>query len=476
MNRNINWPSRNNIHHATRREPRFLTSQIWMNDLENDMQAHGVEIVEINSADSSQSSSEGNDNPKQHPWSYASKLNREESENPQARPRNINGYLAENNGLHNEFDGSSYFNNYRTPGTAEIEAFNQTCFNILDKLSALQVVSSPEDFDSDEARDGDTDARWNGEDNEYVFSSDLDPEKHTIWIYSLNNRRLLSEDTYELVNIPSRDTISSANSSENDIELNTSKSTRVSSPIPATHIPRLDLSLGATLPNVTEVTEPKSSESLNRKYVPIRQKPTNNWCGDNSEKATKNNVANVVKWMALSPREKGDSRHINPQIQVQSLQTVVEVAQEEDRVQVPETNFTDPAIFKAKSNREDKLDESDETIKTPPQNDTQRPSTTSKRKQFVDTTYLISPFVRPDLNSFTENKTKPTLKNKARSALDGRKVEKRDITVGQLLRSPIIKPKENLEKHNSIAEYGRKGRLDRRRLSPLMGAWGPLGH
>ncbi|XP_061720081.1 uncharacterized protein LOC133527198 [Cydia pomonella] len=463
MNRNINWPSSNNIHHATRREPRFLTSQIWMNQLENDMQAHGVEIVEINSADSSQSSSEGNENPKQHPWSYASKINREKSEeNSLARPRNING-LAENNGLHNELDGSLYFNNCRTPDTAEIEAFNQTCFNILDKLAALKVDSSPEDFDSDEAPDGDMDARWNGKDNEeLIFSSDLDPDNRAIWIYSFNNRRLLSEDSYELVNIRSRETISSDNSSEIDTELNTSKTSRVPSPIPATHIPRLDLSLGATLPNVTEVTEPKSSESLNRKYVPIRQKPTNNWCVDNSEKATENNVTNIVNWMALSPREKRHSRHINAQIQ---LQTVVEVPQDEDRVQVPETNVPDPAIFEAKSNREDKLDKSDEIIiKTPSQNDSQRSSTSSKREQFVDNaTYLISPFVRRgDLNPFTENETEPTLKNKVRSALDDRQIKKRDITVSQSLQSPVTKPIENLKSHDLIAEYGRKGRLDRR--------------
>ncbi|XP_063539780.1 uncharacterized protein LOC134748877 [Cydia strobilella] len=454
MNRNINWPSSNNIHDHTRREPRFLTSQIWMNQLENDIQAQGVEIVEINSADSSQSSSEGN--PKLHPWSYASKLNREESDIPQARPRNING-LAENNRFHNEFDGSLYFNNCKTPDTAEIEAFNQTCFNILDKLSALKVDSSIEDFDSNEARDDEMEARWDGVDNEeYVFSSDLDQDKRTIWIYSLKNRRILSEDSYELVNIRSRETISS----EIDKELDTSKSTRVSSPIPTTHIPRLDLSLGATLPNVTEVTEPKSSESLNRKYVPIRQKPTNNWCVDNSEKANKDNVTNIVNWMALSPRERRHSRHINAQKQ---LQMVVEVPQDEDRVQVPKTNFPDPAIFEAKSNREDKLDKSDETdIKTPSQNDSQRSSASSKRGQFVDNaTYLISPFVRRgDLNPFTENEM--TLKIKAWSAVDNRQAKKRDITVSQSLQSPIMKPIENLESHDLIAEYGQKGHLDRR--------------
>ncbi|XP_063368214.1 uncharacterized protein LOC134656587 [Cydia amplana] len=457
MNRNINWPSSNNIHHATRRDPRFLTSQIWMNHLENDLQAQGVEIVEIHSADSYQSSNEDNNSPKQHQWSYASRLNREESEAPQARPRNING-LAENNGFHNELDGSLYFNNCRTPDTADIEAFNQTCFNILDKLSALKVDSSLEDFDSNEAQDDETENRWDSVDNdEYVFSSDLDPEKRTIWIYSLKNRRMLSEDSYDLVDIRSRETICSDNSSENDKELNTSKSTRVSSPIPATHIPRLDLSLGATLPNVTEVTEPKSSESLNR-YVPIRQKPTNNWCVD-SEKANKNNVTTIVNWMALSPREKCPSRHINAQIQ---LQMVVEVPQDEDRVQDPDTNFPDPAIFEAKSNREDKLDKSDETIiKTPLQNDSQRSSASSKRGQCVDNaTYLISPFVRRvDLNPLTENEI--TLKNKTWSALDDGQVKKR-FTVSQSLQSPITKPTENLESHDLIVKYGQKCHLDRR--------------
>ncbi|XP_047996243.1 uncharacterized protein LOC125234103 [Leguminivora glycinivorella] len=456
MNRNINWPSTNNIHHATRREPRFLTSQIWMNQLENDMQAHGVEIVEINSAESSQSSIEGSENTKQHPWSYATKLNKEESE-PQAGHTNTNG-LAENNGLQNEFDGSFYFNNCGTPDTAEIEAFNQTCFNILDKLSALQMDGSLEDFDSDEARDGDMEARWNGKDNEeLVFRSDLDPDKRTIWIYSYKNRRMLSEDSYELVNIPSHETISSNDSSENDKELNTSKSTRVPSPVPATHIPRLDLSLGATLPNVTEVTEPKSSESLNRKYVPIKQKPTNNWCVDNSDK-TENNVTNIVNWMALSPREKRHPRHINAQIQ---LQTVAEIPQ--DEVQVSETNIPDPAIFEAKSNRDDNHDKSDENVKTPSQVNSHRSATSSKGEPFVDNaTYLISPFVRRgDLNPFTEKETTPTLKYETSSASEDHQVEKLDA-VDQLFNSPILKSIENLEKHNSMTKYERQRRLERK--------------
>lgn len=138
----------------------------------------------------------------------------------------------------------------------------------------------------------------------------------TIWIYSFKNKRILSENNFELVNIPSQESGSSTSCSlDNSGEESTKGICRVSSPIPATYVPRLNLSLATTLPTVTEISEPTQRK---RKTPKLDEKKNtqsvNNWIDSavispkvefkGTDKQNQSDSTNVINWMCLSPRER----------------------------------------------------------------------------------------------------------------------------------------------------------------------------
>ncbi|XP_052752340.1 uncharacterized protein MAL13P1.304-like [Galleria mellonella] len=153
-------------------------------------------------------------------------------------------------------------------------------------------------------------------DESLTYEHNMDRDKHTILIYSFKNKHLFSENNSETMNISINESSSTSNSIENignnlkEIPLDSS---RIPTPIPGTYVPRLNLSIPPSLPNVTEVTESKypSNETIKSDWK-IRKKSINSWFTDISAYAREKIIdneensekLNIINWMALSPREK----------------------------------------------------------------------------------------------------------------------------------------------------------------------------
>ncbi|CAG9791002.1 unnamed protein product [Diatraea saccharalis] len=186
-----------------------------------------------------------------------------------------------------------------------------SCFTVLNKV----FNSSDSSLDDVEVIEYSNTRDYNFNDCDRMHSGDiltLDEDgnkKSTIWIYSIKNKRVLSENTSELVNVPSQESTSSTSRSlENyqEEQENYKRETprRVGSPIPATYIPRLNL-LSPRLPTVTEVTEPirtliKGSSDSSECYNPLSgHKLINGWLG--GENKTINITRNCKTYPKKSP-------------------------------------------------------------------------------------------------------------------------------------------------------------------------------
>lgn len=316
--------------------------QVWLQD-----DTTQVEIIELDSDDAEVTSTQKQDYNFGHYWHYVDKdrfsmpkpeiykANRKAREKRRIMqnlnysqdgksPENLENEFAE---VVNDIVYSSYYGS--TNDVSDNKKNHQAnCFTIINKP-----------FNSDSSSDEveyidrtDTSGHVNGDvpnGNEIItFDQDVDSSKRTIWIYSFRNKRLLSDNDFELVNIPSQDSASSTSCSLDNFceEPNVSKNAaRVSSPIPATYVPRLNLSMATTLPTVTEITEPTRNtpdeipEPVNSPTN--RYKSINNWCDEkitqsingflnHVDKQDKSSNTNVINWMSLSPRERRRrSRH-----------------------------------------------------------------------------------------------------------------------------------------------------------------------
>lgn len=311
--------------------PDIVMGQIWLQD-----DTTQVEIIELDSDDAEIPSTEKQDYNFGQYWQYVDKdrfsmpepeiyqANRKAREKRRMMqnlndsyndnsPENFENEYAEvvNDIVYSSFYGSTD-NSYDTKKNR-----HPNCFTIINKPFNSDSSSDDIEFIN---RDTDTSDHVNGDmpyDGEIItFDQDVDSSKRTIWIYSFRNKRLLSENDFELVNIPSQDSASSTSCSLDNFceEPNVSKNTRrVASPIPATYVPRLNLSNATTLPTVTEITEtarskrdeiPKSVNSPNRHK-------SNNWLdekitmnGFHVDKQDTSSNTNIINWMSLSPRER----------------------------------------------------------------------------------------------------------------------------------------------------------------------------
>ncbi|KAI8434301.1 hypothetical protein MSG28_012384 [Choristoneura fumiferana] len=456
MDRNFDWDSiRNNAQrnsaHASNVE--FLTSQLWINELNEtlaNMEGSGIEIIELDSMNNTQTSSEDpyeNIQNFSHGWSYVSTNRFQELENSykmnrQARLRrrltNRNHDLTANDSLDSEFEDSFYLTDYKNStidsGEDVVKLNQQTnCFTILNKHTALNLGSSSEESDDPETeatRCGDIVLESEQYIDEVNYKSNPE-EKHTIWIYSFKNRRLLAEKEFEM-NIPCQSPSSSCSPEYVDEEINTDNIShvgRVASPIPKPCIPRLNLSLTATLPNVSEVSEPKTSPTFNKDQG-YKIKAVNGWFLDNSEKheyvSKHDKSTNIVNWMALSPREKRRrSRHTH--LDIQHVAKLLPVSEIDSNAEVKSHDIEE----KAKNTE----------IKTEKMVMPQIISQKSKSDQQTETKTTIESTME-DRGDYNKGGQRPHI------TFDRR----------QFVGSPITEPLDKLDGNNWIAEHEPKSR------------------
>lgn len=218
----------------------------------------------------------------------------------------------------------------------------RNCFTIIDKRYACNSESTSESEYADIellncGNSGETEQAGR---DDMPYDRERDTDKHTVWIYSFKNKHLLSENDFELVNIPSQETSNTTPSSIEDVEklqIEKDSCCRIPTPIPSSYVPRLNLNLTPTLPTVTEVTEPKKQSSSNQTEKQsiengVKPKTVNNWFL--SERVIPSNKdtefeqsTNVINWMALSPREKRRKFiNRNPITRQVNLATVREVS------------------------------------------------------------------------------------------------------------------------------------------------------
>ncbi|XP_028157899.1 uncharacterized protein LOC114351056, partial [Ostrinia furnacalis] len=320
--------------------PDIVMGQLWLQD-----DTTQVEIIELDSDDAEVTTTGKEDYNFGQYWQYVDKdrysMPQPEIYRTNKKAREKRRMMQNNNFTHenspeileneiaevvNDIVYSSFYGS--TNDVSDTKPKNNhpsNCFTIINKPFNSDTSSDEIEF-IDRADNSD---HMNGDmpyDSEIItFDQDADSNKRTIWIYSFRNKRILSDNDYELVNIPSQDSTSSTSCSLENFceEPNVTKNTRrVASPIPATYVPRLNLSMATTLPTVTEITEPtrnnvpdESPKSING---PI-SKPINNWFDTNTttngflnhvDKQDKSSNTNVVNWMSLSPRERRRrSRH-----------------------------------------------------------------------------------------------------------------------------------------------------------------------
>lgn len=322
--------------------PELLIDRLWLND--EDMTG-GVQIIELKSSDGSdvsqgkkkdvQENAQKNNydqfqisDPRRVNTNAREKrrLKNQSSQNPnQFAEKNVNYDVFDSNYDYDNFYKEFYASGSNNKDENVVVNHQTNCFTILDKhYAVISENSSEEDFGNLEVIDCDNVPP------EYTLNnctrdSDLVPydveaelEKRMVWIYSFKNKRLLSDNDFELVNIPSQDLSTTQMSIDNLPELNNlDKNCRVATPIPPTFVPRLNLTMTSTLPTVAEVIEPLEqmfSPTGNEEmpYDEVKQKPWNNWFHSENTTPTSIHVnctsmeksSNVVDWMALSPREK----------------------------------------------------------------------------------------------------------------------------------------------------------------------------
>lgn len=324
--------------------PELFIDRLWLND--EDVTG-GVQIIELKSSDSSDTSKDKDDqdnaqksNEDQFQINDPSRINTNAREKRrfknQSETQNSN-HFEENNLNYSMFD-STYDNNnfykefYSSGNNNEeniVVNHQMNCFTILDKhYTVISENSSEDDFGNIEVIDSDnlppeyTLNSCTREADRVSCDVEADIEKRMVWIYSFKNKRLLSDNDFELVNIPSQDLSTTETFIEHLPELNNlDRNCRVATPIPPTFVPRLNLTMTSTLPTVAEVLEP-SEQMLPPQpttEIPndeVKRKPVNNWfSSENARLSSKKEncigmeeSSNVVDWMALSPRQK--RRHL----------------------------------------------------------------------------------------------------------------------------------------------------------------------
>lgn len=320
----------------------LFKDRLWLND--EDVTG-GVQIIELKSSDDSDASqdkdkyNQGNvqrNNYDQFQISDPRKINtkaREKRRLKNQTPQNPNQFAEKNinyNVFDSTYDNDNFYKELCATGSNNKDEnvvlnHQMNCFTILDKQYAvISENSSEEDFGNIEIIDCDNlppDYTLNNctRDADLVpYDIEADVEKRMVWIYSFKNKRLLSDNDFELVNIPSQDLSMTQTSIENLPEFNDlGRNCRVATPIPPTFVPRLNLTMTSTLPTVAEVIEPLEQmlSPDGTEEIPedeVKRKPWNNWFYSENVTPTSKNEnctgmersSNVVDWMALSPREK----------------------------------------------------------------------------------------------------------------------------------------------------------------------------
>lgn len=302
--------------------PEIFVSEIWMQEGAK----NGVEIIELNS-----SNSEVGETPQEpthnfsQAWSFVNHDRFRDTEedlriNKTARERRRKkneedsavAYASEyfhDHDIQTNFNGFHYIDDSEI---SEIPREQMNCFTIINN----HVINSDSSSENEYARVDEIEPYFTENNDpkywDHVYKDDMikcnstesiNAEKRTVWIYSFKNNRRLSENDFELVNISSKDSTETTTSPISDEEFTIERGPirRISSPIPATFIPRLDLSLAQTLSTVTELSEVKESS---KESLVINKKPINNWFTERNIRKSKTEVANIVNWMSLSPRER----------------------------------------------------------------------------------------------------------------------------------------------------------------------------
>lgn len=321
--------------------PELFIDHLWLND--EDMTG-GVQIIELKSSDGSDPSQDKDKDDQENAQTNnydQFQINDPRSVNTHAREKrrlknqslqNPNQFEEKNinyNVFDSTYDNDSFYKEFYASGNNNKDEnvlinHQMNCFTILDKhYAVISDNSSEEDFGNIEVIDCDNLPP------EYILNSctreadrvpydvEADIEKRMVWIYSFKNKRLLSDNDFELVNIPSQDLSTTQASIENLPELNNlDKNCRVATPIPPTFVPRLNLTMTSSLPTVEEVIEP-SEQKLSpeaTKEIPndeVKRKPVNNWFSSENATPTSKEENNTgiekpsnVDWTVLSPREK----------------------------------------------------------------------------------------------------------------------------------------------------------------------------
>lgn len=303
--------------------------QIWLQD-----DTAQVEIIELDSDESEIESNRDQDINYGDVWNYFDKdrftlpspdfyqANKKARENRRMHYTNNFKHEGSSERFDNEVSGvvndiviSSFYDFTNDLPDKNIRNHQTNCFTIINKPFNTPESSSDEiDYKERVNTPDHNGAPYDGE--VITFDEDIESAKRTIWIYSFRNKRVLSENDFELVNIPSQDSASSTSFSLDNFTEESTKTCRVSSPIPAAYVPRINLSAATPLPTLTEVTEPTrdfdNARSASDKNTSMQLKQGNNWFGSevinrkSSEKdqQDKSSSTNVINWMCLSPRER----------------------------------------------------------------------------------------------------------------------------------------------------------------------------
>lgn len=423
-----------------------------MNETLANIESSGIEIIELDSMNNTQTSSEDpyeNIQNFSHGWSYVSSNRFQELENSykmnrQARLKrrliNRNHDFSANDSFDSEFGDSFHLTDYKNSSIdSENDAvkLNQrtNCFTILNKHDSLNLDSSSEESDDPETkvtRCGDIVLESEQYIDEVNYKSNP-KEKHTIWIYSFKNRRFLAEKDFEM-NIPCQSPSSTCSPEYVDEEISTDNIAhvgRIASPIPKPCIPRLNLSLTATLPNVSEVSEPNASSAFNKDQG-YKIKAVNGWFLDNPEQhecVSKNDKStNIVNWMALSPREKRRrSRHTH--LDIQNIAKLLPVSEIDSNTEVKNHNIE------------------------------KNPKNTEKETEKPATPQIISEKCKTDQQTETRTIDESTTEDRGDYNKDAQRPH---ITFDrrQFVGSPITEPLDKLDGNNWIAEHEPKSRQD----------------
>lgn len=329
--------------------PNVIVDHVWLGD---DDVTTGVQITELKSPksrESPESPTEVKHYQHHHAWSYAhSRFQQNEQRLANERRNEILRMANQSNDfdiIENEYDNDVFSSYYDSPDNDNHNDYKQAerdgvilnhqmnCFTIIDKHNKLNSENSSDEYQNmEEIHYNETmpDYSWDCNDKRFdteempMYDQNLDAEKRTIWIYSFKNKRLLTDDDFQLVNIPSKDTSASSSTEDTDVRKDRTKSSRAATPIPSMFVPKLNIALTPTLPTVSEVTEPKKHSTSNQteksaREANIKRKTRNNWCSKENPFPLYENctTTNVIDWMSLSPRKKRRRfKNINMQSQI----------------------------------------------------------------------------------------------------------------------------------------------------------------